>query len=326
MQTTNTTVQQKTSAYQLDPEIRKILESLGGPASLPAARGDWQAMREAGNTAMQQMANNANLYSDVNVKKFNTNAPDGQNVSLKLFYKTGAQPGSAVVYAHGGSLIMGSVALFHELIALHVSATGVPFLAVEYRKAPDEGMGMIPATDVFTGLCWLAKNGASLHINPERIAVMGHSAGGTLAAAAAILARDKQLKLAKQILIYPMLDDRNTDKGLDNPIERFLTFSHNNSYTGWKALLGDQLGKDDVSPFAAPARLKHFEELAPAYVEIGELDIFRNETIAYVQELSAANVPVEFHLYPGAPHGFDSFPTMLTERVLADRFRVIRSL
>lgn len=221
---------------------------------------------------------------------------------------------------------MGSTAIFHSLISRHVSETDVPFLAVEYRKAPDEGTGTQPASDLLAGLEWLIGQAGNLGVDPERIALMGHSAGGGLAAGASILAREKKIRVTKQILVYPMLDDRNTDPEDAAAIAEYITFTHDNNFTGWHALLGEQIGTEQVSPVAAPARLKDFAGLAPAFIEIGELDIFRNETIAYVMELSKAGVPVEFHLHPGAPHGFDDIPSKLTDRALADRFRVIRSL
>lgn len=223
-------------------------------------------------------------------------------------------------------MIMGSVSLFHSLIAQHVSGTGVPFLAVEYRKAPDEARGTTLAGDLCSGLQWLIQNAAKFGIDAVRIALMGHSAGGGLAAGAAILAREIKLKVAMQLLIYPMLDDRNTDTENDAAVQPYLTFTHEDNYTGWSALLGDRVGTAHVLPVEAPARLTDFAGLAPAYIETGELDIFRNESIAYALDLSKAGVPVEFHLHRGVPHGYDNVPSAITERALADRFRVIRSL
>jgi acetyl esterase/lipase len=100
------------------------------------------------------------------------------------------------------------------------------------------------------------------------------------------------------------------------------------NFTGWSARLGEQLGAKDVLPAAAPARLTNFHGLASAYIEVGALDIFRDESIAYAQRLALAEVPIELHVHGGAPHGFERFaPTSaLARRALNDRLRVIESI
>ena len=98
------------------------------------------------------------------------------------------------------------------------------------------------------------------------------------------------------------------------------------NFTGWNARLGEQRGADDVLPAAVPARLANFRGLASAYIEVGDLDIFRDESVAYAQRLAAAEVPIELHVHGGAPHGFERFaPTSaLARRALSDRLRVIK--
>ena len=136
-----------------------------------------------------------------------------------------------------------------------------------------------------------------------------------------ILARDHGVPLARQILIYPMLDDRNIAPG---PIPTaLLTWTYDNNFTGWNAALGDKRGTEVVSPVAAPARLTDFVGLAPAYVEVGDLDIFRDESISYAQQLARTGVAIELHVHPGAPHGFERFAPVssLAQRAMADRTR-----
>jgi acetyl esterase/lipase len=155
---------------------------------------------------------------------------------------------------------------------------------------------------------------------------MGDSGGGGPTAGAAILARDRDVLVAKQILIYPMLDDRNTTPG-SLPAE-LLTWNYDNNYTGWVTLLGDALGGDDVSPVASPARLTNFAGLAPAYIEVGDLDIFRDESIAYALGLAKAGVPIELQVHPGAPHGFERFvpDARVARRAMADRVRAVATI
>src|SRR5262249_8324626 len=138
---------------------------------------------------------------------------------------------------------------------------------------------------------------------PARIVVMGDSGGGGLAAAATLMARDRGVAVARQILVYPMLDDRTTVP--DPELVPFAGWSYDDNYTGWHALLGDAIGTDDVDPYAAPARATDLGGLPPTYIEVGELDIFRDESIEYARRLSNAGTSVELHVHPGCAHGFD---------------------
>jgi acetyl esterase/lipase len=172
-------------------------------------------------------------------------------------------------------MLGGSVDLYDEVVSWYVAESGVPFLSVELRLAPEATSPTSLAEDVFSGLTGLADHATGLGVDPSRIAVMGDSGGGGPTAGAAILVRDRDVPVARQILVYPMLDDRNTTPGSLTP--EFVTWSYDNNYTGWVTLLGDALGGDDVSPVASPARLANFAGLAPAYIEVGDLDIFRDE-------------------------------------------------
>jgi acetyl esterase/lipase len=156
---------------------------------------------------------------------------------------------------------------------------------------------------------------------------MGDSAGGGLAAAVALLARERGgPAISCQVLIYPMLDDRTTTP--DAQIAPFATWTYDDNITGWGALLGERAGSDGVSPLAAPARATDLTGLPPAYIEVGELDIFRVEDVGYAGRLAAAGVRAELHVHPGAPHAFDAIApdASVTMRAVEDRLRVLRSL
>ena len=185
--------------------------------------------------------------------------------------------------------------------------------SVEYRLAP-EHPGTTLVDDCYAGLVWLSQNAQKFNIDPTRIAVMGESAGGGIAAGVALMARDKNLQppLAKQILIYPMLDDRNLIP--NEALEALpLVWTNADNITGWTALLGDKAGKPDadVSPYCAPSRVKSVVGLPPTYIDVGGLDLFRDEDLLYAQRLAAENINTEFHLYPGLPHGFELFATSI---------------
>jgi acetyl esterase/lipase len=200
----------------------------------------------------------------------------------------------------------------------------VPLLAVDYRLAPEHPHPG-PVEDCYAGLAWLAEHAGELGVDPGRIALLGESAGGGLAAAAALLARDRGLAVARQILIYPMLDDRTTAP--DPALAPFALWTYDDNYTGWHALLGDKTGTADVPASAAPARAADLAGLPAAYIEVGELDIFRDEDIEYARRLAAAGVSVELHVHPGCPHGFEltAPDSAVARRARADRLRALAS-
>jgi acetyl esterase/lipase len=140
------------------------------------------------------------------------------------------------------------------------------------------------------------------------------------------MARDEGVSLAAQILIFPMLDDRNTQPGVH--LVDGATWSHEENALCWGALLGTEPGAPDVSPYSAPARLSHFVGMAPAYIEVGALDIFRDECIEYARNLSASGVETELHVYRGALHGYDTIErnTPFARRWRADRIDRITAL
>lgn len=315
--------------YKLDPQLAPAMAALAAQAAgAPRpARGDWQAVRAAASAGLAYMASIAPLSPGVTTTSFSTRTRDGQAEIELLWYTTAnGTPGPAVVYTHGGGMLAGSVDLYNEVLSWYVAETGVPFLSVELRLAPEASSPTSLAEDVFSGLAWLADHAADLGVDPSRIAVMGDSGGGGPTAGAAILARDRDVPVAKQILVYPMLDDRNTTQG---PVPAdLLTWGYDNNYTGWVTLLGDALGGDDVSPVASPARLTNFAGLAPAYIEVGDLDIFRDESITYALGLARAGVPIELHVHPGAPHGFERFvpDASVARRAMADRVRAVAAI
>jgi acetyl esterase/lipase len=315
--------------YKLDPELVPAMAALAAQAAAAPrpARGDWQAVRAAASAGLAHMASITPPSSGVTATSFSTATSDRQGrIKLRWYTTAAAAPGPAVVYTHGGGMLAGSLDLYDRVVSWYVAESGVPFLSVELRLAPEATNPTSLAEDVFSGLTWLAHHATDFGVDTSRIAVMGDSGGGGPTAGAAILARGRAVPVAKQILIYPMLDDRNTTSGAV-PAE-LLTWSYDNNYTGWVTLLGDALGGDDVSPVASPARLTNSAGLPPAYIEVGDLDIFRDESIAYALRLAKAGVPIELHVHPGAPHGFERFvpDAEVARRAMADRVRAVAAI
>jgi acetyl esterase/lipase len=266
------------------------------------------------------------IAADVETTDYEITVADGTSILARWYRLFSSDSRAAVMYLHGGGMILGSVPIFDGPVSRYVAHTGVSMLSIDYRLAPEHPYPA-PVEDAYAGLVWMAAHATALEVDPDRIAIMGDSAGGGLAAAVAILSRDRSgPALARQILLYPMLDDRNTTP--DPEIVPFAGWSYDDNITGWNALLGERVGDPSVESIAAPARLTDATGLPPAYIEVGQLDIFRDEDIRYALTLSHAGVPVEFHLHPGVPHEYDAiaFAADVSRRALADRHRVLKSI
>jgi acetyl esterase/lipase len=176
--------------------------------------------------------------------------------------------------------------------------------AVQYRLAPEHPY---PAglEDSYSGLKWLKEHGESVGVDTDSIGIGGPSAGGGMAAALALLVRDRgEFEIDYQLLIYPMIDDTRTTvtANWDVPV-----WGPESNHYGWSSYLGELFESTAVPPHAAPARESNLEGLPPTFIMVGTLDAFADEDIAYAQRLNHAGVPTELHVYPGAPHGFDGF-------------------
>ena len=307
-------------AFSIDSEIAGFFAQAGG---MPVpARDDVATLRKSAHEGLAAVEALLPLHPEVKRRDFTVATPDGAEILARWYERE--RPGSALVYFHGGGMVAGTVGLYDRFVANYVSQAGVPVLSVDYRYAP-EHPGTTPVEDGFTALTWLVERANDFGVDSERIAIIGDSGGGGVAAGVGIAARDRGVRLARQILIYPMLDDRNLTP--DPELAPFAVWNWDNNYTGWHALLGEQLAGDHVSPLSSPSRLVDFRGLAPAYIDVGELDIFRDESVRYALELYKAGVSTELHVRPGAPHGFDRLGDIEVARgSWEDRLRVIREL
>lgn len=209
-----------------------------------------------------------------------------------------------VFHIHGGGFVGGSVAEYEFLLRPLAAKLGCTIVSVEYRLAPETSFpGNIE--DCYAALAWTFENADELDIDRRRIGVMGESAGGGLAAALALMARDRgDYPLAFQHLVYPMLDDRTCVADANPHSGEFIWHRENNLF-GWTALLARKPGEADVSPYAAPARATDLSGLPPTFIGTAALDLFVDEDIDYAVRLLRAGVPTELHVWPGAFHGFD---------------------
>jgi acetyl esterase/lipase len=225
-------------------------------------------------------------------------------VSLLICRPTGATaPTAAIYHIHGGGMIMGNSRLGLPELLEPAQELGAAVISVEYRLAP-ETPHPGPVEDCYAGLAWTAGHAAELGIDSDRIVVAGTSAGGGLAAAVALLARDRGgPALLAQMLMCPMLDDRN-----DTPSARQMAglgiWDRTSNETGWTALLGAARGGPDVSPYAAPARATDLSGLPPAFIDVGSAETFRDEAVTYASRIWQAGGVAELHVWPGGFHGF----------------------
>jgi len=309
--------------YRLDDQFAQALAQLPPEfLSMPdPPANDVRALRDRINYQYTEMGRLAPPVP-AGVDREDVSIPVGGDVSLEArwYSKGGARPGSAVVYAHGGGQVAGTLDHYDRRMRVYVAETSVPILSVGYRVAP-EGKGQQLSEDVFAGVMWLLEEADRLAVDATRIAVMGDSGGGGLAASAAVLARDRGITIAQQILLYPMLDDRITVAS--SALDPFLAWTAGMNATSWNAR-----ADGPASETTSPARLSDARGLAAAYIEVGDLDLLRNESLAYAQKLAAADVPLELHVHPGTPHAYEWLDesAAVTQRALADRYRVLRSL
>jgi acetyl esterase/lipase len=305
---------------QLDPELRAVVEKLATDRPLdlnniPTARAKMNKMVTAllatfpaveGVTSQDQLVPGAKGDPAVRVRVYR---PDDQPNKLP-----------ALLWIHGGGYVMGDIDQDDRLMKQLVKRIGCVAVSVDYRLAPEHPFPA-PVEDCYAGLKWLFTHADELGVEPTRIAIGGASGGGGLAAGLALLARDRgEVQVAFQLLIYPMIDDRNV-----TPASYAITdprmWHRESNRLGWKAYLGRDGGGADVSPYAAATRAKDLSKLPPAYIPVGALDLFVDENIEYAQRLIQAGVPTELHVYPGAFHGFDLFApsAKVSKQFKADR-------
>ncbi len=212
-----------------------------------------------------------------------------------------ASPAPALLWIHGGGYIGGIAAQDDKMCAAMAQEMGMVVASVDYRVAP-QFQFPVGLHDCYDGLTWLVQQS---YVDADRVAIGGYSAGGGMAAALALYAREKgDIPLRFQLLSYPMLDDRTAIR-TDIDESNFRAWNNKANYYGWESYAGHAPGSDAVSELAAPARCEDLSGLPPAWVGVGTLDLFHDEDVAYAGRLQAAGVPCELHVSKGAFHGFD---------------------
>ncbi|GAB3201877.1 alpha/beta hydrolase [Geodermatophilus arenarius] len=229
-------------------------------------------------------------------------APVAPGVSVRLFRPSSGPPRTpALLWMHSGGLVIGAARQDDRACRRFADRLGIAVASVEYRLAPEHPFPTA-LHDCLAALRWLA---GRPFVDPERIAVGGESAGGGLAAALALLARERdEVRPVLQLLSYPMLDDRTAARtDVDQRCVRL--WNANSNRFGWRSYLGPAWRTDDVPPLAAPARHPDLSGLPPAWIGVGTCDLFHDEDVAYAQRLRQSGTGCTLHVVPGAYHLFD---------------------
>ena len=249
--------------------------------------------------------------------------PDGEpDISVRIYrpvQSTGSLPG--IYFIHGGGMILGDVAGEDAAATLLCDQVGAVVVSVEYRLAP-EHPHPAPVEDCYAGLVWTAKNAAELGIDANRLALYGGSAGGGLVLGTALIARDRGGPSLRFLMpIYPMIDDRNETPS-SHEITDIGIWDRAGNVEAWAWYLG---GKE-ADAYAAPARAEDLSGLPPMFIDVGTVDLFRDEDIAFAQRLMQAGVPTELHVYPGSYHASETFApdAALSKRIWAMRVDALR--
>ncbi|MDP9823924.1 alpha/beta hydrolase [Nocardioides massiliensis] len=240
----------------------------------------------------------------VRVTRYAVPVPDGTRTLVTLHEPTGeGRLRGAVLWLHGGGTLMGRPEVDHAWCGRLARELGVLVAAVDYRLAPEHPF---PAAldDCLAALHWLRER-LNERNAPVRVALGGASAGGLLAAATAQRALDEGVAgVCFQLLQYPMLDDR-TVRRPDHPARGRVGWTPRSNRFAWRSYLGHEPGSAIPPAYAVPARRADLAGLPPAWIGVGDLDLFRDESTDYAERLAAAGVAVELHVEPRMHHGAD---------------------
>ena len=290
------------SRHLVDPELQPLLDLLPG---VPLTRDNLAEARQR-TLPMPAIETSGVAYERLTI----AGPPGAPGVELHVYRPEGdGDPRPGILHIHGGGYVMGSAAPLKDVHRAVAKTLDCVLVSVDYRLAPETAFpGAVE--DCYAALAWAMASAGKLRLDASRLGVMGESAGGGLAAALALLARDRgEHRLAFQHLIYPMIDDRTCAAPDPHPFAGEFVWNAANNRFGWTALLGHEPAIEGVSPYAAAARAPDVAGLPATFISTGALDLFFEEDLEYARRLNRAGVPIELHVYPGAFHAFNLVPS-----------------
>jgi acetyl esterase/lipase len=290
---------------RIDPEsyegLKALLDAMPGGLNGVAEIG---ARRKKLGDTMAAMTAHLEPNPNVTVEDRMVPGPEGApEIAVRIYRRAGA--GNAVpgvFYIHGGGMIMGDLSMGELSVIRMCEETGATFLSVDYRLAPEHPY---PAAlqDCYAALCWMDENRVAVGITSSALSLVGASAGGGLTIATALMTRDlKGPDIGFQMPFYPMIDDRNETPS-SHEITDIGIWDRAGNIEAW----GWYLGGKPADGYAAPARAENLNGLPATYIDVGTMDLFRDENMAFAARLVQAGVRTEFHLWPGAYHASETF-------------------
>lgn len=301
------------SRHLVEPDLIAFLDAM---PTMTLSADNLAAIRAARDGMLSQLPP---FPETVSVEERHIPGPAGAPpVRTKIYRrKEGAALRAAILHLHGGGYIMGNPEFMGPQCALWADAFDAVVVGPAYRLGPETRYpGNVE--DAYAALAWMSAHASELGIDTARIAVAGESAGGGLAASLALLVRDRgEYRVCHQQLIFPMIDDRTAVRPDLSPIYGEFVWNNGSNHFGWASLLGQPPGSEGVSPYAAAARAESLKGLPPVFMATGALDLFTEGNLDYAKRLMAAGVPVELHVYPGAPHAFMQVPGARVTRAYA---------
>jgi acetyl esterase/lipase len=278
----------------IHPELRKATASF---PKLPIASGIGRALTRS---LLPLLLPKPKTPAGITIEQLKTPA----GLKLRVYSPAGDKTRAAMLYIHGGGMIIGSPAMDDALLSGIAAELDIVVVSPEYRLAPEHPY---PAAmdDCRAAWQWIQENLSQRGIDSTRIAIGGESAGGGLAAGLVLRIHDEGgPQPVAQWLFCPMLDDKTAlDRSLDQ-VDHFV-WNNKMNLVGWTSYLGKDIGSDKVSVYAAPARREDLKGLPKAWIGVGDVELFYEEDKAYANKLTAAGVACELDVISGAPHAFE---------------------
>ncbi|MFC5345552.1 alpha/beta hydrolase [Brevundimonas staleyi] len=315
----------------LDPQSRALLADLNAMTRQMDIRGADDlavAARAQAAAIFKAFAGTSPDEDGVRATAITVQGGDGDRPARLYRSETPAQAAPAlVVFFHGGGWAVGDLDCYDGMMRALCRLSGAVFLSLDYRLAPEHGF---PAglEDALAATRWAARAAADLGCDPDRLMVMGDSAGGNLAAVVAHQARESGPRLAAQYLLYPVIDASRPHEAYPSRMahgdgDLFLSRDAISGTLAWYLAAG---GTEPGDPRVSPINARNLSGLAPAYVLVADHDPLRDEGLAYARRLSAAGTPVTTAVIEGTIHGFLTFGDLdvchAARRRIADDIRL----
>lgn len=289
---------------KVHPDLRRIARIM--IETTVSSRNLW-FMRRVFNAIAFLFLSSRKPLPDVHIENVQIPSSNGQPaIRLRMYWPTEHNNSGlpVLVWMHGGGYVQGIPEVSDKPCVEYVRKAGIAVISVDYRYAPEYPF---PAglEDAYGALKWIVSNASRFGMDSSRLAVGGESAGGGLAAALAQLTLDrKEIHLAFQLLVYPMLDDRTCLRTDIDSTAHFIWNMPSNRF-GWESYIGTYAGSPNVPEYAVPARRQNLSGLPPAWIGVGTADLFHDENLSYAGKLRECGVESQMYVIPGAFHGFD---------------------